>query len=99
MGLLDEARATIARLRTVTAEVMVNYPLPGPRSWPQIGAAATWLLPKEAELVVAIGLFTTATMSLSIGVFAMPFVALVPCIGVAGFGFGRPPQDAIKEYF
>ena len=28
MGLLDEARATIARLREITAEVMVNYPLP-----------------------------------------------------------------------
>jgi tetratricopeptide (TPR) repeat protein len=28
MGLLDEARATIARLRAVTPEVMVNYPLP-----------------------------------------------------------------------
>jgi tetratricopeptide (TPR) repeat protein len=28
MGLLDEARATIARLRAVTPEVMVNYSLP-----------------------------------------------------------------------
>jgi adenylate cyclase len=28
LGLLDEARATIARLRAVTPEVMVNYPLP-----------------------------------------------------------------------
>jgi adenylate cyclase len=28
MGLLDEARTTIARLRAITAEVMVNYPLP-----------------------------------------------------------------------
>jgi predicted Zn-dependent protease len=28
MGLLDEARAVIARLRAITAEVMVNYPLP-----------------------------------------------------------------------
>jgi adenylate cyclase len=28
MGLLDEARATIARLRAITPEVMVNYPLP-----------------------------------------------------------------------
>jgi adenylate cyclase len=28
MGLLDEARATIARLRPITPEVMVNYPLP-----------------------------------------------------------------------
>jgi hypothetical protein len=27
-GLLDEARTTIARLRAVTPEVMVNYPLP-----------------------------------------------------------------------
>jgi adenylate cyclase len=27
-GLLDEARATIARLREITPEVMVNYPLP-----------------------------------------------------------------------
>jgi hypothetical protein len=28
MGLLDEARATIARLRAITPEVMVNYQLP-----------------------------------------------------------------------
>jgi adenylate cyclase len=28
MGLLDEARATIARLRAITPEVLVNYPLP-----------------------------------------------------------------------
>jgi adenylate cyclase len=28
MGLLDEARATIARLRAITPEVMLNYPLP-----------------------------------------------------------------------
>jgi adenylate cyclase len=28
MGLLDEARATIARLRTITPEVIANYPLP-----------------------------------------------------------------------
>ena len=28
MGLLDEARAMIARLREITAVVMVNYPLP-----------------------------------------------------------------------
>jgi len=28
MGLLEEARATIARLRAITPEVMVNYPLP-----------------------------------------------------------------------
>jgi hypothetical protein len=28
MGLLDGARATIARLRAITDEVMVNYPLP-----------------------------------------------------------------------
>jgi tetratricopeptide (TPR) repeat protein len=28
MGLLDEAHATIARLRAITPEVMVNYPLP-----------------------------------------------------------------------
>jgi tetratricopeptide (TPR) repeat protein len=27
-GLLDEARATIARLRAIASEVMVNYPLP-----------------------------------------------------------------------
>jgi tetratricopeptide (TPR) repeat protein len=27
-GLLEEARATIARLRAITPEVMVNYPLP-----------------------------------------------------------------------
>ena len=28
MGLLDEARATIARLRAFTSEVIPNYPLP-----------------------------------------------------------------------
>jgi adenylate cyclase len=28
VGLLDEARATIARLRAITRDVMVNYPLP-----------------------------------------------------------------------
>jgi adenylate cyclase len=28
MGLLEEARATIARLRAITPELMVNYPLP-----------------------------------------------------------------------
>jgi adenylate cyclase len=28
MGLLDEARVTIARLRSITSEVTVNYPLP-----------------------------------------------------------------------
>ena len=28
MGLLDEARSTIARLRAITPQVMVNYPLP-----------------------------------------------------------------------
>jgi hypothetical protein len=28
MGLLDEARATIARLRVLTPEVMVDLPLP-----------------------------------------------------------------------
>ena len=28
MGLLEEARATIARLRAITPEVTVNYPLP-----------------------------------------------------------------------
>jgi hypothetical protein len=28
MGLLGEARAVIARLRAITPEVMVNYPLP-----------------------------------------------------------------------
>jgi hypothetical protein len=28
MGLLEEARTTIARLREITPEVMVNYPLP-----------------------------------------------------------------------
>jgi adenylate cyclase len=28
MGLLDEARAVIARLRAITTEVMVNYPIP-----------------------------------------------------------------------
>ena len=28
LGLLDQARATIARLRDITPEVMVSYPLP-----------------------------------------------------------------------
>jgi len=28
MGLLEEARTTIARLREITPEVMINYPLP-----------------------------------------------------------------------
>ena len=28
LGLLDEARATIVRLRALTPEVMLNYPLP-----------------------------------------------------------------------
>jgi len=28
MGLLDEAHSTIARLRAITQNVMVNYPLP-----------------------------------------------------------------------
>jgi hypothetical protein len=28
MGLLDEAQATVARLRALTSEVIPNYPLP-----------------------------------------------------------------------
>jgi MFS transporter, FSR family, fosmidomycin resistance protein len=49
------------------------------------------------ELVVAIGLLTTAMMSLSIGVLAMPIAALIPCIAVAGFGFGctTPSRDML----
>jgi FSR family fosmidomycin resistance protein-like MFS transporter len=52
---------------------------------------------RRHELVVAIGLLTTAIMSLSIGVLAMPIVALVPCIAVAGFGFGctTPSRDML----
>jgi MFS transporter, FSR family, fosmidomycin resistance protein len=52
---------------------------------------------KRHELVVAIGLITAAIVSLSIGILAMPVVALIPCIAVAGFGFGctTPSRDLL----
>jgi MFS transporter, FSR family, fosmidomycin resistance protein len=52
---------------------------------------------RRHELVVAIGLLTTAIMSLSIGILAMPIAALLACIAVAGFGFGctTPSRDML----
>jgi MFS family permease len=52
---------------------------------------------RRPELVVAIGLLTTAMISLAIGILAMPIAALVPCIAVAGFGFGctTPSRDML----
>ncbi len=52
---------------------------------------------RRHELIVATGLLTAATLSLSIGVLAMPIVALIPCIAVAGFGFGctTPSRDML----
>jgi MFS transporter, FSR family, fosmidomycin resistance protein len=52
---------------------------------------------RRHELVVATGLLTTAMLSLSIGVLTMPIVALIPCIAVAGFGFGctTPSRDML----
>lgn len=49
------------------------------------------------ELVVASGLLTAASLSLSIGVVAMPIAALILCIAVAGFGFGctTPSRDML----
>ena len=49
------------------------------------------------ELVVAMGLLTTATVSLAIGVLAVPLSALIPCIAVAGFAWGctTPSRDML----
>jgi MFS transporter, FSR family, fosmidomycin resistance protein len=49
------------------------------------------------ELVVGTGLLTTAILSLSIAVLTMPIVALIPCIAIAGFGFGctTPSRDML----
>src|SRR6266446_6979145 len=40
------------------------------------------------ECLVATGLLTTATVSLAIGVLAVPISGLIPCIAVAGFAWG-----------
>jgi len=52
---------------------------------------------KQHELIVATGLLTTAALSLSIGILTIPIPALIPCIAVAGFGFGctTPSRDMI----
>jgi MFS transporter, FSR family, fosmidomycin resistance protein len=52
---------------------------------------------RRHELIVATGLLTTAILSLSIGILAMPIAALIPCIAVAGFGFGSttPSRDML----
>ena len=52
---------------------------------------------RRPELIVAIGLITAAMLSLSIGVLSMPIGALIPCIAVAGFGFGctTPSRDLL----
>jgi MFS transporter, FSR family, fosmidomycin resistance protein len=49
------------------------------------------------ECLVATGLLTTATVSLAIGVLAMPISALIPCIAVAGFAWGctTPSRDML----
>ena len=49
------------------------------------------------ELVVAAGLLTTATVSLAIGVLAVPIPGLIPCIAVAGFAWGctTPSRDML----
>jgi MFS transporter, FSR family, fosmidomycin resistance protein len=49
------------------------------------------------EIVVATGLLMTAMLSLSIAVLTMPIVALIPCIVIAGFGFGctTPSRDML----
>jgi FSR family fosmidomycin resistance protein-like MFS transporter len=49
------------------------------------------------ELVVAMGLLTTATVSLAIGVLAVPLSGLIPCIAVAGFAWGctTPSRDML----
>jgi MFS transporter, FSR family, fosmidomycin resistance protein len=52
---------------------------------------------KRHELVVATGLIAAAMLSLLIGVLSMPVIALIPCIAVAGFGFGctTPSRDLL----
>jgi MFS transporter, FSR family, fosmidomycin resistance protein len=52
---------------------------------------------RRHELIVAIGLITAAIVSLSIGILTMPVGALIPCIAVAGFGFGSttPSRDLL----
>ncbi len=49
------------------------------------------------ECLVAAGLSTTATVSLAIGVLAVPISALIPCIAVAGFAWGctTPSRDML----
>ena len=49
------------------------------------------------ELVVAMGLLTTATVSLAIGVLAVPLSGLIPCIAIAGFAWGctTPSRDML----
>src|SRR3984893_10834599 len=49
------------------------------------------------ELVVAMGLLTTATVILAIGVLAVPLSGLIPCIAVAGFAWGctTPSRDML----
>jgi MFS transporter, FSR family, fosmidomycin resistance protein len=49
------------------------------------------------ELVVALGLSTTAAVSLAIGVLAVPISGLIPCIAVAGFAWGctTPSRDML----
>jgi FSR family fosmidomycin resistance protein-like MFS transporter len=49
------------------------------------------------ELVVAMGLSTTAAVSLAIGVLAVPISSLIPCIAVAGFAWGctTPSRDML----
>jgi len=46
---------------------------------------------------VATGVLTTATVSLAIGVLAVPISALIPCIVVAGFAWGctTPSRDML----
>ena len=49
------------------------------------------------ECLVATGLLTTATVSLAIGVLAVPLSGLIPCIAVAGFAWGctTPSRDML----
>src|SRR6266404_5478395 len=49
------------------------------------------------ECLVATGLLTTATVSLAIGVLAVPISALIPCIAAAGFAWGctTPSRDML----
>ena len=49
------------------------------------------------EFLVAMGLLTTATVCLSLGVLTVPIPALIPCIAVAGFAWGctTPSRDML----